>query len=252
MSIVMLATDGEATRIVANRLAANFPLQAIVIEPREAVGKFFRRRLKRLGLLRVGGQVAFQLFSRALTFESRHRKAEILRRNAWRTQLPSGIPIHHVPSANDPACRVLLQTLRPQVMVVSGTRILSAKLLRSVDATFLNLHAGITPRYRGVHGAYWAFARRDAAHAGVTVHALDAGIDTGDVIAQRGISPENADNFATYPYLQLEAGLPLLEDAISLALAGRMAARATHGPSELFYHPTLWDYVWHRLVAGVK
>ncbi len=191
----MLATDGESTRIVANRLAAKFPLQAIIIESREATSTFLRRRLKRLGLTQVAGQIAFQVFSRALAFESRKRKSQIMGRNDWRAEMPVGVPVDHVTSANGRDCRERLQALQPHVVVVSGTRILSSRLLRSIPATFLNIHAGITPRYRGVHGAYWAYARKDAAHAGVTVHTLDAGIDTGEVIAQREISPEHGGQF---------------------------------------------------------
>ena len=66
--------------------------------------------------------------------------------------------------------------------------------------------AGITPLYRGVHGAYWALAegRRDL--CGVTVHRVDAGIDTGEVLAQVLIDPTPQDNFVTYPWLQVAEG----------------------------------------------
>ena len=46
-------------------------------------------------------------------------------------------------------------------MVVNGTRILSRRMLESIDAVFLNMHVGITPKYRGVHGGYWALANGD-------------------------------------------------------------------------------------------
>ena len=100
MSLVMLATDCDTTWIIANQLRTQFDLQAILIEPHVDRKKFLRRRAQRLGYTRVIGQVAFQLFSRALAFESRARRAEILARNKWDTNPPEDIAQYAVPTAN--------------------------------------------------------------------------------------------------------------------------------------------------------
>jgi methionyl-tRNA formyltransferase len=138
------------------------------------------------------------------------------------------------------------------VVVVAGTRIIHASVLDAVPATFLNLHAGMTPRYRGVHGGYWALAQGDPEHCGVTVHEVDRGVDTGDVVAQARIAPTERDSFATYPLLQLAAGAPLLVDAVRAALGDRLASRPAEGPSRQWYHPTLWSYLWTRARTGVR
>ncbi len=46
------------------------------------------------------------------------------------------------------------------------------------------MHAGITLRYRGVHGGYWALAEQHPEWVGTTVHLVDPGIDTGGILAQ--------------------------------------------------------------------
>ncbi|HEX8349388.1 MAG TPA: formyl transferase, partial [Hymenobacter sp.] len=118
---------------------------------------------------------------------------------------------------------------------------------------FLNTHAGITPLYRGVHGGYWALANNDAAHCGVSVHLVDAGIDTGGIIAQALIRPEPEDNFSTYPLLQVIAGMPLLKEAVRAALAGTIQLRpAPEGTSRLWSHPTLAEYKANRRRSGVS
>ena len=94
--------------------------------------------------------------------------------------------------------------------------------------------------YRGVHGCYWALADGDPAHAGVTVHLVDSGVDTGEVIAQAVVHPTPADSYHTYPLLQLAAGIPLLEQAIRDALEGRLRTVAVEGKSRLRYQPTIW------------
>ena len=111
------------------------------------------------------------------------------------------------------------------VVVVNGTRIIARRVLEASDAVFINTHCGITPEYRGVHGGYWALYRSDPENCGVTVHLVDPGIDTGGILAQQRIEPGPHDNFVTYPYLQLAAGLPLLVEAVGSALEGRHIPR---------------------------
>lgn len=146
---------------------------------------------------------------------------------------------------------MLLRERKPGVVLVMGTRLIAQATLLAAEAPFVNYHAGITPKYRGVHGAYWARATCDAANCGVTVHVIDAGIDTGAILYQERISPGPADNFSTYPYLQLAAGLPLLARAGKDALEGDLAPLTVDLPSKLWSHPTLWGYFAAGFGRGV-
>jgi methionyl-tRNA formyltransferase len=132
-----------------------------------------------------------------------------------------------------------------------GTRIIGSETLKAVGAPFINYHAGITPKYRGVHGAYWARVSGDAEHCGISVHLIDAGIDTGPVLYHARIVPTAEDNFSTYPYLQLAAGLPLLSRAAKDALSGTLRPREVNLPSRLWSHPTFWSYCANGLRCGI-
>lgn len=58
------------------------------------------------------------------------------------------VPIYlRISSANAEEYRNALIELSPDIVVVNGTRILSKELLTCCDVTFINLHAGITPKY---------------------------------------------------------------------------------------------------------
>ena len=46
-------------------------------------------------------------------------------------------------------------------MILNGTRIVSKKVISSIGCLFINTHCGITPKYRGVHGGYWAIYNND-------------------------------------------------------------------------------------------
>jgi folate-dependent phosphoribosylglycinamide formyltransferase PurN len=251
VSVVILAGRGDSSFAVAHFLAQHFPVEAMVLEEPPSAWQMLRRRARRQGYLRVTGQVLFILYARLLTRRSQARLAEIRAAHGLRTDAGS---LHVIPvkSVNDEDTIALLRSLQPRVVVVNGTRIISDKVLRAIGVPFINTHAGITPKYRGVHGAYWALARGDADHAGVTVHLVDPGVDTGAVLYQARISATPADNFATYPTLQLAQGLPLLRRAVEDALAGTLAPVDPGLPSQLHYHPTLWQYVRTWVRSGVK
>lgn len=249
----MLAGPGASTRVLFHALDREFGVAAVVLEDAVPRTQFLWRRIKRLGLWTTFGQVLFQLFVvPGLTKQSRARTEEIFKANDLTdATIPEG-KITHVASANSPQVIAALRQLAPDVVIVNGTRILSDATLGAVAAPFLNMHAGITPLYRGVHGGYWALAEDDRAHCGVTVHLVDKGIDTGGIVAQACIDPTSEDNFTTYPWLQLGAGVPLLKTAIRSALAGNLQTQAAPaGHSRLWSHPTIWQYRRNRR-AGVR
>jgi folate-dependent phosphoribosylglycinamide formyltransferase PurN len=250
----MVAGPGEWTDILYQALIAHFAIEAVILEQSPSRFARLRKRARRLGILRVFDQAVFSLLVvPALRVLGRSRLA------ALRARLGDGQPIPEerivrVDSINSEAAIAELQRRNPGLVVVSGTRVIAGAVIDSIRAPFVNMHAGITPRYRGVHGAYWALAEGRPGSAGVTVHLVDRGIDTGGILGQALISPSREDSFATYPYLQLEAGLPLLIAALEAALGGRIETIASIDAtsSVLRYHPGLTDYVARRLRRGVR
>ena len=162
--------------------------------------------------------------------------------------------VRRVTSMNSEEARALLRGRHPAITVVCGTRILSTDTLEALNGPVVNFHAGITPLYRGVHGGYWALAEGRPDLVGSTLHLIDPGIDTGDIVAQATFDVTAEDSFATYPYLHVAAVLPLLDDAVERALAGeelRGRPGADSMASKLRTHPTLAEYLRHAR-AGVR
>jgi len=255
--VVVLAGPGDPTSIVSHYLADRFPDVVVVMEQPVPRLTLARRRARRLGWPTVLGQVAFVTVALPLLRRSaRRRISEILASAGLDTTPVAGV--RPVDSVNAPATAALLREIGPAVVVVQGTRIISDATLGSVPAPFINVHAGITPRYRGVHGGYWALAEGRPDLAGTTVHLVDAGIDTGGVLARATFTPDPADSIATYPYRHLADGLPLLADQVGRVLAGadvRVAVlrdETDDEPSRLRWHPTLWGYLRTRVTKGVR
>jgi folate-dependent phosphoribosylglycinamide formyltransferase PurN len=246
--VVFLTRGNDLGRITARRLAAAFPHLKIIVERPVARTALIRGRIKRLGAAHVAGQMVFIALSRLLARTSRRRIATILRDNDLQARWPEGCERIEVPSVNSAECLGVLARLDPRVILLLGTRIVSRATLAAIKVPLINYHAGITPKYRGIHGGYWAKADGDLANFGVTVHLVDPGIDTGAVLYQARLTPMREDNYATFPYLQLAAALPLLEQATRDALAGKLAPQTVDLPSRLWSHPTIWGY----LAAGLR
>ena len=252
--ILILGGRRSSTSIVYHYLRRFFDIPHVIIEESVPRSTFLKRRMRRLGLPTVVGQVAFQsVVVPVLRKTSAGRVREIREQYELDTSpIPDSVAVH-VSSANSAETMDILRRINPSAVVINGTRILSGDLLDATEARFLNLHAGITPMYRGSHGGYWAMQQRDAEHCGMTVHFVDTGIDTGEILAQAVITPTGRDNFVTIPLLQLAAGLPHLKQGVEDVLSGTVQTHPRpEGTSRTWSHPTLWGYLWSRITRGVK
>lgn len=250
----MLTGGGESSTFMYNGLENSSPISTIIIEGPGGKKKFLQRRIKRLGYITVFGQILFQLtIPRILGKFSKQRIEEI--KSLYKLD-DSDIPtqkIKNVPSVNSKECIAFLQKEKPDLIIVNGTRIISKKVLTCIDATFVNTHVGITPKYRGVHGGYWALANGDKKNCGVTVHLVDTGIDTGGVLFQKTIVPNQKDNFATYTYLQIGEGIQLMKLAVDDFFKNSLHQQESlTSESFIWSHPTLWSYLYTRITKGVK
>ncbi len=98
---------------------------------------------------------------------------------------------------------------------------------------------------------YWALAEGDHAHAVVTIHLIDEGVDTGAILYTAAFEATDRDNIVTYYYLQAAAAVPLLMEAVEDALNGRLSSKTSTLPSRQWFHPTLWQYFRTGLSKGV-
>ena len=249
--IILLARSGESTNLVYNALVQSGLDVQVVLETPPTLLRLLRLRMRTQGVMRVFGQVLFQLIiARPLAHRSRDHRARLITEAGASTKAIPPDQVHQVASVNTDACHALVRASGAAVVVINGTRILTSRTIEALARPTINMHAGITPGYRGVHGGYWALVNDDRAHCGVTVHLVDAGIDTGAILAQATITPGPRDDFSTYPTLQTLAGLPLLVDAVRGRLAPQAADPGT--PGRRWYHPTLWCYLRYRWRHGVK
>jgi len=92
-----------------------------------------------------------------------------------------------VESVNSRECIDMINSLDPDLVLVMGTRRLSADFINSVHKPLLNFHGGDSELYRGLDSHLWTIYHEDFANLKVTLHKIELELDTGHIIDQRTI-----------------------------------------------------------------
>lgn len=153
-----------------------------------------------------------------------------------------GIPVVNVGSLNSENAIKAIQDLRPDLAIAAGTGILRKKLLVIPRLGTINAHMGILPAYRGMNVAEWS---RMAGHVvGCTVHLIDEGIDTGDILCCRPVAVEQVASVAELRDAVDQAQIQLLEEVLRYIYATgelppRRSQQASEGRQFFVMHPAL-------------
>jgi hypothetical protein len=84
---------------------------------------------------------------------------------------------------NDPAEIEVMRRARPDVVLVFGTGLLKQPLIDAFAGNIINIHLGMSPYYRGAGTNFWPLVNGEPEYCGATIHFLDAGVDSGPMIA---------------------------------------------------------------------
>ncbi len=253
MKIVLFCGKKISSDIVFTHLKQNHNLIGVVTELPFSRKKLVKNRIKKLGFFIVFLQLLFVKSLLPLIKLKSKRRFEEIKKSFIIEKLKYFDNKLQVSSINNLEVLEYVNKINPDVIVVNGTRIINKKILNGIDVPVINLHVGITPKYRGVHGGYWALVNKDIENCGVTVHYVDTGIDTGSVICQRKIETTKKDSFVTYPLLQLKNGLKCLDIALNKIKDNDYSVMdSSINESKLYYHPTIIQYLYYWVFKGVK
>ena len=106
----------------------------------------------------------------------------------------NGIDVYRVNKFNSKSCEELLRTLNIDLFAIVSAPILKEYVFTKARLGCLNAHPGWLPKYRGLGGNAYAVQNGDL--PGVTVHFIDAGIDTGNIIVREKLSIRPRDTIA--------------------------------------------------------
>jgi methionyl-tRNA formyltransferase len=109
-----------------------------------------------------------------------------------------------VESTEDPINLAFLDKKLPEFIISYGYRhLIRQNILDHYIDKVINLHVSYLPWNRGADPNLWSFI--EGTPKGVTIHYIDAGMDTGDIIVQREVEfSENETLRSSYEQLQTE------------------------------------------------
>ena len=102
---------------------------------------------------------------------------------------------------------------------MSFNQIFKSEIINLPPLKTINCHAGKLPFYRGRNILNWALIN-DEKEFGITVHYIDEGIDTGDIILQNSYCISDKDNYKTLLERAYTDCADILYSAISLFKKG--------------------------------
>ena len=140
--------------------------------------------------------------------------------------LEHGLMLSQPHSLRTPEAVAQLSAWRPEVIVVAAFgQILPQDVLDIPPHGCLNVHGSLLPRWRGAAPVTAAILAGDEV-TGVTIMQMDAGLDTGPVLAQREepIAPD--DTQATLEERLARMGAELLVETLVAYLAGSLLPRS--------------------------
>jgi folate-dependent phosphoribosylglycinamide formyltransferase PurN len=105
---------------------------------------------------------------------------------AFSSSPPIAVPVRDVAAGdiNGAELESLLRAAAPDVLLVSGAPLLSANIHTIPRWGTLNVHYGISSRYRGLHTLTVPWWRGEYEAIGATIHRIDDGVDTGAVLME--------------------------------------------------------------------
>ena len=168
--------------------------------------------------------------------------------------------VHRAPSPH--ATTRLLESLRPDLIIAACYPWRLSRRARAVARCgVLNIHPSLLPHGRGPDPVFWVY-RHGERGAGVTVHLMDDGLDTGPILAQQRLAvPDGMDAVMLERHL-FEDGARMVASMIPHVLAGNAVSSpqddlaATYQPAPSVHDwiispllPAAWAW---RFVKGVE
>jgi peptidoglycan/xylan/chitin deacetylase (PgdA/CDA1 family) len=229
MRIVIFASNTDFNvRWNVITLAQRYPaceFAVLVHAPRKQAGQLLRnqwRNLKRHGWrwIPYQGQEILTLGTermRARPLPSKDRPGQMFSSEAFSAH--PRIRVHKVAAINGEEACALVREFGPDLGIALGAPILKPVLFTLPRLGTINLHKGRLPDYRGMPPAFWELHNGETS-VGCTVHKVEAGLDTGDILLERSVAVEKFSTLGGMKIKLDRVGVELVCEAVGQILAG--------------------------------
>jgi methionyl-tRNA formyltransferase len=137
----------------------------------------------------------------------------------------NSIPVFSLKNINSRESVSFIKQLSPDIIfVVYYDQLLKSDIINIPPMGCINLHLALAEEYRGCYPTTWAIIKGEK-RTGVTLHYIDQGIDSGDIIAQREVPISEDDTGRTLYEKCSSAGIELFRNQMPLILSGKSSRR---------------------------
>lgn len=177
MRIAILCSDGPHNKYLIFRVCKNFGDVKIFIEPGKEQLNWKLHKKK----YRQYFQLKYQIIRRKIVGSDKFRKKffePLIDASSFEQY-----DLEIVQNINDESVCNGLITYKPNIIIVMGTTILHKKILHIAEKSdIINIHGGYLPYYKGNHCFFFAYYNKEFDKIGSTLHYVNSGIDSGDII----------------------------------------------------------------------
>jgi methionyl-tRNA formyltransferase len=220
--IALITGPGLNHRYFVNRLNREFPIECVFIEEvtypnftsdspkqQEAWEWFFRRRKE--------------------YEENTFADSEL-----WtRKKQPRIIPVP-TGQINSTDTLKILQAQQPKIIILFGSSLIGREIMERFPNRIMNLHVGISGQYRGSSCNFWPIYDGRLDCLGATLLRINAGIDTGEILAQETIAIEERDTEQSLMGKSLILGMDLTIQVVHQWLKGNCSPLPLERNGKLF------------------
>ena len=212
MNIVLLTRPSPwGTELLRQMKSKSIAVKAVVLEHPNRF-KIIMTLIKRWGLMGT----TIIILRRLLGIVVPKTRASWLKKDCYYRYSES---VYTVGNFNGKQCEQLLIDIKPDLIVLATSPILRGNIIAIPNIGILNAHPGLLPKYRGINTVEWAIYNGD--EIGVTIHFVDAGVDTGNIITQKVISIEQGDNVQSLKKRVWSTASELMVEAIVKIAQGK-------------------------------
>lgn len=172
------------------------------------------------------------------------------------SNINSDLTINRVIDINCDGSVDWINCYHPDLVFVFGTRLVKEYVFEGIEVPFVNMHWGWSPDYRG-EGLVSALAIGGSKELGVTVHLIDTGSDSGDILYRERLQIDREDNFYSIGLKLAKIGSELFIRVFQKyqrrrAISGAkqdLSVGKLYSSQYMKQHPELYMMAWKRLRA---